>query len=125
MTVRIVKGTFGWFDGKRVRPVTKADGPKDFDPDLEARLVAEGVAEWAGAAADEPAPAVPGPEEAAEADTEPEGEPAEALEDMTKAELEELAKSLGVPVGKKTKAELAEAIAAAEEPPAVEAAEVE
>ena len=50
--IRIVKGTFGYFDGRRVVPVTAADGPQSYDPELEARLVSEGVAEYVAHEAD-------------------------------------------------------------------------
>lgn len=121
--IRIVKGTFGWYDGRRVIPKTRADGPFRADDGLEARLVAEGVAEYAdeGAADAEPtkpeAPAAPVADEAPEAESD--------LESMTKAELEDVARELGVTVGRKTKAQLIEAIEEADEPPALDAAEVE
>ena len=125
--IRIVKGTFGYFDGRRVVPVTFADGPQSYDPELEARLVSEGVAEYAGGApAAEPAPdpeptPVPEPEpEADEADDEP------ALEDMTRAELAEMAGCYGIRPGKMTKAKLIAAIEEAEgAAPDLAAAEVE
>lgn len=104
--IRIIKGTFGWFDGRRVRPVTAADGPQDLGPDLEARLVAEGVAEYAGRGGDAP-------------------QAGQDLDGLTRAELEAKAKELGIPIGKKNKAELADAIEAADEPPSLSAAEVE
>lgn len=103
--IRIIKGTFGWFDGRRVRPVTAVDGPQDLGPDLEARLVAEGVAEYVGDA--------------------PEAEAPRGIDEMTRAELEDMARSMGVPIGKKTKAELADAIEEAEKVPDLSAAEVE
>ena len=119
--IRIVKGTFGYFDGRRVVPVTFADGPQSYDPELEARLVSEGVAEYAGEApAAEP---MPDPEPEPEAD-EADGEP--ALEDMTRAELAELAGSYGIRPGKLTKAKLIAAIEEAEgAAPDLAAAEVE
>ena len=125
--IRIVKGTFGYFDGRRVVPVTYADGPQSYDPELEARLVSEGVAEYAGGApAAEPAPEpepTPVPEPEPEAD-EADGEP--ALEGMTRAELAELAGSYGIKPGKLTKAKLIAAIEEAEgAAPDLSAAEVE
>lgn len=119
----ITKGTFGYFDGRRVVPVTRADGPQAYDPELEARLVAEGVAEYADAA---PAPApAPAPEPT------PEPVPADgdaedaALEDMTRAELADIAEGYGIKAGKLTKAKLIEAIEGAEKAPDLSAAAVE
>lgn len=37
--VEIIKGTFGYFDGKKIKPITQNDGPQTFDPELEERLV--------------------------------------------------------------------------------------
>lgn len=45
--VVIIKGTFGYFNGKKIKPITAADGPQTFDPELEARLVKNGVARYA------------------------------------------------------------------------------
>ena len=43
--IKIIQGTFGFYDGKRVRPLTAADGAVDLkNPELEKRLIAEGVA---------------------------------------------------------------------------------
>ena len=124
--IRIVKGTFGYFDGRRVVPVTFADGPQNYDPELEARLVSEGVAEYVGEApAAEPAPdpePTPVPEPEQEAD-EADGEP--ALEDMTRAELADIAEGYGIKAGKLTKAKLIEAIEGAEKVPDLSAAAVE
>ena len=113
--IRITHGTFGWYDGRFVRPMTRASGPFEADKELEARLVAKGMAEYVDQP-DEPEKE-PEPEKPEESE--------EDLADMTKAELEELAKSLGVPVGKKTKAQLIAAIEEADEPLAMDAAEVE
>ena len=125
--IRIVKGTFGYFDGRRVVPVTFADGPQSYDPELESRLVSEGVAEYvgeapaAGPAPDPEPPPVPAPVPAAYVAA---GEP--ALEDMTRAELAELAESYGIRPGKLTKAKLIAAIEEAEgAAPDLAAAEVE
>ena len=117
--IRIVKGTFGWFDGRKIVPKTPADPPFAVDAGLEDRLVAEGVAEYAddyrADPAPEPAPA--GPEERAE--------PATDLSDMTRAELAEVAESYGIAVGRRTKAQLVAAIEEAERAPSLSAAEVE
>ena len=114
--IRIVKGTFGYFDGRRVVPVTFADGPQSYDPELESRLVSEGVAEYVGGApaagpAPEPEP-TPVPEPEPEAD---EAGCAPALDDMTRAELADLAESYGIRPGKLTKAKLIAAIEEADE----------
>lgn len=128
--IRIVKGTFGYFDGRRVVPVTAADGPQSYDPELEARLVSEGVAEYvAGAAAeaDHRVTVTPHVDVHVEVEADPEPEADEpALEDMTRAELAELAESYGIRPGKLTKARLIEAIEEAEgAAPDLAAAEVE
>lgn len=128
--IRIVKGTFGYFDGRRVVPVTAADGPQSYDPELEARLVSEGVAEYvAGAAAeaDHRVTVTPHVDVHVEVEADPEPEADEpALEDMTRAELAELAESYGIRLGKLTKAKLIAAIEEAEgAAPDLSAAEVE
>lgn len=46
--IEIVKGTYGHFDGRKITPVTKADGPQNWDPSLEASLVARGIAKYVG-----------------------------------------------------------------------------
>lgn len=123
----ITKGTFGYFDGRRVVPVTRADGPQAYDPELEARLVSEGVAEYVGEA-DYTVTVTPHLTVDVEVDGEPAGENADepALEDMTRAELAELAESYGIRPGKLTKARLIEAIEEAEgAAPDLAAAEVE
>ena len=37
--IQIIAGTFGYYNGRKVVPITNADGPQKFDPELEARLV--------------------------------------------------------------------------------------
>lgn len=126
--IRIVKGTFGYFDGRRVVPVTAADGPQSYDPELEARLVSEGVAEYVAAAeADHRVTVTPHVDIHIDVEADPEPEADEpALEDMTRAELAELAESYGIKPGKLTKARLIEAIEEAEgAAPDLAAAEVE
>ena len=44
--IQIIAGTFGYYNGRKVIPITNQDGPKQFDPELEARLVKEGVAKY-------------------------------------------------------------------------------
>lgn len=39
--IQIIKGTFGYYNGRKVIPITEADGPQKFDDELEARLVKE------------------------------------------------------------------------------------
>lgn len=104
--VRITRGTFGWFDGRRVVPLTAADGPVTLDPDLEKRLVDEGVAEWA----DAPAPTKV---EEPKAQPEPGAAAGKPLAEMTRAELVEVAAKLGIHAGKTPKAKLLAAIEAA------------
>ena len=126
--IRIVKGTFGYFDGRRVVPVTAADGPQSYDPELEARLVSEGVAEYVAAAeADNRVTVAPHVDVRVDVEADPEpGADEPALGDMTRAELAELAESYGIRPGKLTKAKLIEAIEEAEgAAPDLAAAEVE
>ena len=44
--IQIIAGTFGYYNGKRVVPIKHEDGPQTFDPELEARLVQEGIAQY-------------------------------------------------------------------------------
>lgn len=53
--IQIIAGTFGYFNGRKVIPITNADGPQKFDTELEARLVKEGVAKYVDASAAAPA----------------------------------------------------------------------
>ena len=46
--IEIIAGTFGYYNGRKVIPITKEDGPQQFDPELEARLVKQGVAMYVG-----------------------------------------------------------------------------
>lgn len=126
--IRITKGKFLWFDGRRRHVMTPDDGAFRADDALEARLVAEGVAEWADAETEpEPEqqkPEQPAPEPVAETAAEDEGDEPD-LADMTRAELAELAESYGIKPGKLTKAKLIAAIEEAEQAPSLAAAEVE
>lgn len=122
--IRIVKGKFLWFDGRRRHVMTPEDGAFRADDALEARLVAEGVAEMADAETDATEPAQ---EEASDFEPEPEqGEDGVGdLEGMTRAELADLAESYGIKPGRLSRAKLVEAIEEAEQSPDLTAAEVE
>lgn len=128
--IRITKGFFIWFDGRRRRVMEPKDGAFRADDALEARLVAEGVAEWTDAEP-KPAPGQPEPDHTVtikptvKVEVEVDGEPEPDLADMTRAELAELAESYGIKTGKLTKAKLIAAIEEAEQAPSLAAAEVE
>lgn len=100
--IQIVKGTFGYYNGRKVIPITEADGPQKFDPELEARLVKEGVAKYvedpeSTDSAGVPAPQDPdNPDSAAAGDPEDPADAAEYSEDMKLDELKEIAASYGV-----------------------------
>lgn len=49
--IQIIKGTFGYYNGRKVVPVTPADGPQNFDKSLEERLVKQGIAKYVDAPA--------------------------------------------------------------------------
>lgn len=114
MLIRITNGTYGHSpilpDGSKSRyvvPVTRKSGPIDVDPDEATRLVELGVAEYViGEPVTEPQ----------KADITAEGEELEKdvpLEEMTFTQLKEIAKGLGIDVGKiKSKAAMIEAISA-------------
>lgn len=114
--IRITKGFFIWYDGRRRRVMRPEDGAFRADDSLEARLVDEGVAEYVGEAP-EPEPEVVQKTEPVEED--------EDLESMTRAELEGICREMGIPVGKKNKTQLIKAIEEAEQAPDLSAAEVE
>jgi hypothetical protein len=46
--VKIIKGTYGHYDGRKVIPINEKSGPQSFDPEVEARLVKKGVAVYVG-----------------------------------------------------------------------------
>ena len=81
--IQIIAGTFGYYNGRKVVPITNADGPQKFDPELEARLVKKGVAKYV-----DEKPVAP----------ETDGTPAapEYDEDMKLDELKEVATAYGV-----------------------------
>ena len=127
--IRITKGFFIWFDGRRRRVMEPKDGAFRADDALEARLVAEGVAEYADAGEPEPEQSEPDHtvtiKPTVKVEVEVDGEPESDLADMTRAELAELAESYGIKPGKMTKAKLIAAIEEAEQAPSLDAAEVE
>lgn len=100
--IQIIAGTFGYYNGRKVVPITNQDGPKQFDPELEARLVKEGVAKYvedpeSTDSAGVPAPQDPdNPDSAAAGDPETPADAAEYSEDMKLDELKEIAASYGV-----------------------------
>ena len=133
--IQIIKGTFGYYNGRKVIPITEADGPQKFDDELEARLVKEGVAKYIGElgeTAEQPAPA-PG-DEPASTNTAADEAP-EYNEDMKLDELKEVAARYGVDASamrkkadviaaiEATKAEQPDDGADDEEPPQIGAAD--
>ena len=106
--IRATKHDLLWFDGRKRRTMRPGEA-FEADRALEARWVAEGVAEYVDGGAPATAPAEAAPD----------------LSEMTRAELAEVAEGLGVPVGRKTKAQLVAAIEEAEAAPDLSAAEVE
>lgn len=97
--IQIIKGTFGYYNGRKVTPITEADGPQKFDDELEASLVKEGVAKYIGElgeTAEQPAPA-PGDDADEPASTNTAADEApEYNEDMKLDELKEVATRYGV-----------------------------
>ena len=131
--IQIVKGTFGYYNGRKVIPITEADGPQKFDDELEARLVKEGVAKYI--AAEQPAPS-PGDDADEPASTNTAADEApEYNEDMKLDELKEVATRYGVDASamrkkadviaaiEATKAEQPDDGADDEEPPQIGAAD--
>lgn len=112
--IQIIEGTFGYYNGRKVVPITNADGPQKFDPELEARLVKKGVAKYVDEKPVAPAPAAE-PERESGATSEPDGTPAapEYDEDMKLDELKEVAAAYGVDASAMRKK--ADVIAAIEE----------
>lgn len=95
--IEIIAGTFGYYDGRKVIPITNADGPQTFDPELEARLVQKGIARYVDPAV-EPSENMP-----------------EYNEDMKLEELKEIAKGYGVDASNmRRKSDIIEAIEAAQ-----------
>lgn len=106
--VRIIKGTFVYYDG-RFRVPYKAGETLECDPDLERRLVeVDRIAEFVSAEPSTPSTATDEVEEAPER-----VEETQDLEDMTKAELVAYAEQRGIEVDAKSrKAEIIAAIKA-------------
>lgn len=107
--VRIIKGTFIYYDG-RFRVPYKAGETLECDPDLERRLVeVDRIAEFVGA---EPStPSATAPDEVEESPEQV--EETQDLESMTKAELIAYAEQRGIEVDAKSrKAEIIAAIKA-------------
>ena len=138
--IQIIKGTFGYYNGRKVIPITEADGPQKFDDELEARLVKEGVAKYIGElgeTAEQPAPApAPGDDDDEPASTNTAADEApEYNEDMKLDELKEVAARYGVDASamrkkadviaaiEATKAEQPDDGADDEEPPQIGAAD--
>ena len=143
--IQIIAGTFGYYNGRKVVPITNQDGPKQFDPELEARLVKEGVAKYVDAApaqAEDPNTPDPAGANAPQGPGQPEGgaePPADGLpeynEDMKLDELKEVATRYGVDASamrkkadviaaiEATKAEQPDDGADDEEPPQIGAAD--
>lgn len=112
--IEIIAGTFGYYNGRKVIPITKEDGPQQFDPELEARLVKQGVAKYVGEQPTAPTPAEK-PEQEPEAAPETGDAPVdpEYDEDMKLDELKEVAAAYGVDASAMRKK--ADVIAAIEE----------
>ena len=135
--IQIIKGTFGYYNGRKVIPITEADGPQKFDDELEARLVKEGVAKYIGElgeTAEQPAPAPGDADEPASTNTAADEAP-EYNEDMKLDELKDIAAAYGVDASamrkkadviaaiEATKAEQPDDGADDEEPPQIGAAD--
>lgn len=131
--IQIIAGTFGYYNGRKVVPITNADGPQKFDPELEARLVKKGIAKYIDAQPVAPTPAIE-PEQPETHEAEAEATVPEYDEDMKLDELKEVAAAYGVDASAmRKKADVIAAIEAAkaeqndgtdnEEPPQIGAAD--
>lgn len=89
MLIKIIAGTFGHREGSRVVPVTAANGPIDVEDRIAARLLSIGVAEAVERASEAQADA--GQQDDGEGVTFPEFDSS-----MTRAQLEEIALSVGI-----------------------------
>lgn len=114
--VEIIKGTFGYFDGRRIIPVSAKDGPQNWDPDLERRLVARGIAKYVDEVEEPTQAATEEPAEVAELQTEDID-----ISKMTVKQLKAVAEQMGIDTKNlKKKADLIAAIEDAA-PPAFDA----
>ena len=112
--IQITTGTFGYYNGRKVIPITSADGPQKFDPELEARLVKQGVAKYVDEQPEAPAPAVKSEQELEDTpETDDTAAAPEYNEDMKLDELKEVAAAYGVDASAMRKK--ADVIAAIEE----------
>lgn len=112
--IEIITGTFGYYNGRKVIPITKEDGPQQLDPELEARLVKQGVAKYVDEQPVAPTPAEkPGREPEAASETGDAPADPEYDEDMKLDELKEVAAAYGVDASAMRKK--ADVIAAIEE----------
>lgn len=99
--IQIIAGTFGYYNGRKVIPITEASGPQKFDPELEARLVRKGIAVYVGNAPVDDQDDVEEPEYSA---------------DMKLEELKEIAAGYGVDASAmRKKSDVIEAIEAAKQ----------
>lgn len=112
--IEIIAGTFGYYNGRKVIPITKEDGPQQLDPELEARLVKQGVAKYVDEQPVAPTPAEkPGREPEAAPETGDAPADPEYDEDMKLDELKKVAAAYGVDASAMRKK--ADVIAAIEE----------
>ena len=112
--IQIIAGTFGYYNGRKVVPITNADGPQKFDPELEARLVKQGAAKYVDEQPEAPAPAVKSEQELEDTpETDDATTAPEYDEDMKLDELKEVAAAYGVDASAMRKK--ADVIAAIEE----------
>lgn len=112
--IEIIAGTFGYYNGRKVIPITKEDGPQQLDPELEARLVKQGVAKYVDEQPVAPTPAgKPGREPEAAPETGDAPADPEYDENMKLDELKEVAAAYGVDASAMRKK--ADVIAAIEE----------
>ncbi len=107
--IKIIKGTYGHFDGRRVIPVTEADGPQSFSAEVEARLVKKGVAVYVDEEPKQNAGKTDEGQNAGEVDVSAEEEAPENSngselpaydESMKLSELKEIAEAYGVDASK-------------------------
>ena len=118
--IQMKAGTFGLAVNGFVKAMTKDSGPFVASEEQEARLVKLGLAEYVGEPVTVPQDEVP--EDVADEDAAEDEAPLKPLEDLTANELRALGKEYGLSfkVGV-TKAEMIEAITAAQAPDADEA----